>query len=378
MLYLSTYHKLSLINSYDNYKDSLFLDIKYMELFNKCTVNIDCIGDLIQLANCWPMIGTEVEKHWSYSYIQEILQGFLLDNQNSMDTIDKLIVYPFLDMEDGFIQTVLEEAVMELSNVRYWKYSLVENPIYYRKIHNSFHYSTPYILLYCLSKLQAAHSLLPDYAEATLEKVIFDGYSNLDQLSVLDIGLLLASTPKKNNHLVTDAIDACINQIEQHDFQAIPFYYDNLFFETNFIGSATFTAAVVLEALLTAGNFQWKPFVSSGHSCAQSLSTNYLEIVGSCDSPRICRMKMKEHCMAPFLNEGDEIDVSYDFGDIAVDDIVVFRHYSNRVMAHRVIDVVTNGKKRALITAADNGGLWGYPAFKRDIIGKVVKIYKHE
>lgn len=42
------------------------------------------------------------------------------------------------------------------------------------------------------------------------------------------------------------------------------------------------------------------------------------------------------------------------------------------------LDIITKESKRALITAADNGGLWGYPVFKKDIIGKVVKIYKHE
>ncbi len=38
---------------------------------------------------------------------------------------------------------------------------------------------------------------------------------------------------------------------------------------------------------------------------------------------------------------------------------------------------MTKGNKSAIITAADNGGLWGYPVFKRDIVGKVVSIYKH-
>ncbi len=36
--------------------------------------------------------------------------------------------------------------------------------------------------------------------------------------------------------------------------------------------------------------------------------------------------------MAPVLDEGDEIDVSYDFSDIAINNIIVFRHYNGRIM----------------------------------------------
>ena len=376
MFYFSTHHKLWSSKLFDDYSYNMNRELNH--IISKHVINTACVGDMIYLAACWPMIHTVMEKKWTYSSIQEILRAFLLDQQNKMDTIDKLLIYSFIDIEPNQIKTIVQEAIMELSNVRFWKYSLVGTPTYYRKIHNSFHYSTPYMLLYLLSKLQTIHSLLPNYAEKVLEKVMLDAYDNLEQLSILDTGLLLSSTPEKYYHLVDKAMDVYIKKIDQQGFQAIPFYYDNLYFGNHFVGSSAYVVAVVLEALLTAGRFQWHPFVVCENFAGQSKFVSQLEQIDTYNYPKRCRIKMREHCMAPVLEEGDEIEISYDFCNISIDDIVVFRHYDHRVMAHRVIDIITKESKRALITAADNGGLWGYPVFKKDIIGKVVKIYKHE
>lgn len=341
--------------------------------------NMEFSGDLIQLLCNWSIIQDYVEDVVLIkSNITKTLETYFIDTDNKMDTIDQLQCFTFLHLNDGVINKMVNNALLELANVRFWKYKLVQNPLYCRKIHNSFHYASPYVLLYYLSKIQAKMSLLPSYAESILKTIILDGYQNINHLNILDFSFLLASTPEIYQDLTMQNYALFLSKIEQENFCNSPFYYDNIQYG-GFIEAKTHIAAIVWEALKTSGKFIWKPFIEKEILNKNATNqNNYLETMDVHHYPRICRMKMKEHCMAPYLDEGDEIIVSYDFEYTSIDDILVFKHYDGRAMAHRVIDIITDENKIAFITAADNGGLWGYPVFKRDIIGKVVNIIKHE
>lgn len=374
--------KISTMLALDTYKKTISSHMEKEDCFNIKAVidnaNMEFCGDLIQILRNWSIVKDYLQDKDIKSDIIDTLKAYFIDDHNRMDTIEQLQCFTFLNLDSDIIEKMVYNALLELSNVQYWKYILVQNPLYCRKIHNSFHYSSPYVLLYYLSKIQAKRSLLPSYAKVKLETIILDGYKNISQLDVLDASFLFAATPETYQHLVEQNIGCFISCIEQEKFCNIPFYYDNIQYG-GFISAETYTAAMILEALETGGKFSWKHFVEKENSNKNASSqSNYLETVDVFHHPRICRMKMKEHCMAPYLDEGDEIDISYDFENTSINDILVFRHYDGRAMAHRVIDIISNGNKIAFITAADNGGLWGYPVFKRDIIGKVVNIFKNE
>ncbi len=341
--------------------------------------SMEFVGDLVQLLNNWSIVQNYVEDEVLIkSNIIKTLETYFINADNKMDTIDQLQCFAFLHLNDDVINKMIDNALLELSNVRVWKYNLVQNPLYCRKIHNSFHYASPYVLLYYLSKIQAEMSLLPSYAESILNTIILDGYQNISHLNMVDLSFLLASTPEIYQDLITQFYSFFISKIERENFSNIPYYYDNIKYG-GFIGVKTHIAAVVLEALKTCGKFNWKPFIEKEILNKNPTNKiNYLETIDIQNHSRICHMKMKEHCMAPYLDEGDEIIVSYDFEYTSINDILVFKHYDGRAMAHRVIDIITDKNKIAFITAADNGGLWGYPVFQRDIIGKVVNIIKHE
>lgn len=374
MLALSTYYKLM---SLDCCK-GIFTEIDNF-VIEQCDFDVNFLGDLMQLLMNWSYIKPIMKERLQYSDLQSVIREKFFDNDNRMDTIDKLSCFTFLNMDNFNVQTMLDGAWLELSNIHCWKYLLVKKPMYCRKIHNSFHYSSPYFLVYLLSKLQFIKSILMISMETLLENIIIDGYNHFEQLNFLDQGLLLCATPKKYYELANKVIPFYIEQQERQGFTNIPFYYDNLKF-AKFIGSKTYTAAVYLEALTTAGKYTWSDFLKHEKPKKENncIDLNLKKKSGKISYVGKCRMIMKEHCMEPYLNEGDEIEISYDFQDSLIGDILVFRHFDGRILAHRIIDIIIEDEKKAIITAADNGGLWGYPVFKKDIIGKVVAIFKHE
>ncbi|MDR2406513.1 MAG: S24/S26 family peptidase [Bacteroidales bacterium] len=334
----------------------------------------DYIGVLIILAYYWEYLIYYNEMPVTLSFIKEKLIEYSFHDYNKFEPIDRLKCLLALNISKKDINKSINDALIDLSNVRHFKYRIVDRPEYNRKIHNSFHYCSPYTLLYQLSRLQCQNSFLPKDAKIIIDNVIIDGYNNIDKLNLLDMSLLLASSPSDYNlnaesvfRLMTD------NFFVGKDMN--PYYYDNLFFGNRFVNSSMYTAVTILECYLLAGKFAWKPFLD------ESMIGNKLEVkqnitnfVDTYKSSK--RLIMKKDCMAPILEDGDEFDVTYDIDAIKKDDIIVFRHYSGKIMAHRVIDIIHRYEKRVYITAADNGGLWGYPVFKRDIIGIVNNIIK--
>lgn len=376
--------RFSIMLALDTYSRGLFvrgslkgINFKLKEELIKI-FNTEFVGDLIQIAVNWSLINKYCSEVLIYENVIENITKSFEDKQNRMDNIDKILCYSLLNLSPEKISEVFTDAMLELSNVLHWKYEVVQKPIYYRKIHNSFHYATPYILLYNLSKEQKKKSVLRVSDERRLDKVFYDAYKNFSKLNILDKAFLLSASPIKYEHLIYAVMEEYISEIQTRGFENIPFYYDNVQFGT-FIGAKTYTASMVCESLETAGNFEWSPFLPDEIIPDNDLrfKNSYLEKSGIMCYPRKCRMKMKEQCMSPSLKEGDEIDVLYDVSDISIGDIIVFRHYSNKIMAHRVIDIMAKGDKSAIITAADNGGLWGYPVFKKDIVGKVVGVYRN-
>lgn len=301
---------------------------------------------------------------------------------NAMDNVLKAqYIHYFLrhGMNDKVKKEYLDELILDLSNIEVWKYDLVSDPEYRRKIHNSYHFSNPFFLFYWISLCQQEQSILDSKDFMVLKKVIEDGNRNLAKLSSLSCNLLAISSGMEGlvdrERLIKEAHSKFM-QIHGSDEMAIYFNYKQ--FGNKVLGSRLLGAVICLEGEKTTGSYKWKEFREENVNSNQEILDKELSFHKKdiCNQRKI-HMIMKNHCMAPVLDEGDEIEVSFDLS-IQVNDILVFRHYNGLMMAHRVLDVIESGDKRGkvYITGADNGSLWNYPVFQKDVVGKVVNIQR--
>lgn len=324
--------------------------------------------------------GVDIEQIRS-ELIEKVWKMQCNSKENALDNV-LMAQFLYYFLQHGLVEEVkkeyLNELILDLSNVSVWKYNLVTVSEYKRKIHNSYHFSNPYFLLYWLSMCQKEYSILyePDYK--VLQKVIEDGYKNRKQLSSLSLSLLATSSGIENTldqRVLLEEMNFQFDQIQGFKEEDTYFNYNQ--FGNEVLGSSLLNAVVCLESMMTVGLYDWKEFRKEERS-------NPIKQVGEMVlsngkkselNRRTIQMTMKNHCMAPFLEEGDEILVSFD-SDLHVDDILVFRHYKGMMMAHRVLDIIVNNNKTVYITGADNGSLWEYPVFQKDVVGKVTRIHR--
>lgn len=300
---------------------------------------------------------------------------------NALDNV-LMAQYLYYFLKQGSVDVVEKEyfkdLILDLSNVCTWKYNLVTVSEYKRKIHNSYHFSNPYLLLYWISMCQDVYSILEESDYIVLQNVIENGYKNRRQLSSLSLGLLAASTGNEkllDQNVVFEEISSHFDSSQ--GFKEVDTYFNNLQFGSQVLGSSLLNAVVCLESIMIEDKYIWKVFrkKENGKIVIQDSETKMFFDAKLELNQRTIQMRMKNHCMAPFLDEGDEIEVSFD-SVIYVGDILVFRHYKGMMMAHRVLDVIINHNKTVYITGADNGSLWEYPVFQKDVVGKVTGIHR--
>lgn len=270
----------------------------------------------------------------------------------------------------------IKELILDLANVNVWKYNLVTVAEYKRKIHNSYYFINPYFLLYWISLCQYEKSILEEGDGKILQRVVDDGYQNRKQLSSISLSLIsMASGCRK----MTDP-EVFLQEVYHHfkqkqDFEETDIYFNYPQFGNKILGSRLLDGVICLENIRTAGCFGWKEFLKENKDPIKEKTSEEIVYVKRLDvNRRNIRMTMKKQCMAPVLEEGDEIEVSFD-ASIQIGDILVFRHYSGIMMAHRVLDIIYHeNNKNVYITGADNGSLWEYPVFQKDVVGKVTAI----
>ena len=303
------------------------------EIIKKIIFNHDLklyvTGNLISLLNIWYLLDDQLKMDLPQNNLKEELKAKLYDKKNQMDTIDQIKSCFLIDMKSNEIEGLMLKASLELDNARLWKYELVDNPFYCRKIHGSFHYTSPFLLFYYLSKYQCKIGGLKIHMKSILDQFIMEGYENFDKLHMLNKSLLLAATPSEYSYYIKKVMNKYKSEIME-DNNGVLFYYENMLY-SSFLGSEYYELSKIIESIVLAGTIVWKPFKSDSNANTANVSIAHNELRNiELNSRYIMRMKVKNHCMAPCLEEGDEIDVSFDFSNIALNDILVFRHYEKK------------------------------------------------
>lgn len=83
--------------------------------------------------------------------------------------------------------------------------------------------------------------------------------------------------------------------------------------------------------------------------------------------------------MHPSLQENDIVEIKKtDIPNIKFGDIIVYRHPSSELVAHRLIKIENKNGRKLFITKADVSNFYDEPIIQTDVLGKVIRIKRDQ
>lgn len=315
--------------------------------------------------------------------IQEQGDAFTRAGSGTEEMMDSVVLAMSRFADAATYEGNLARIAAKLDWDKYVK--LKNHTLYMRKIHESYYFASPFLFLYWVIKASEKSPFLDEAAIRRIREFQLEAYHQLDELHSYEIALLLLST--------LDTVDAIKQQAglgelirryqDKGSWDAEPVYFNSLLMEKIeggfFARSRQFVEAVCLKsltAMASRGDIR-----IHARSAPQEKTVNLKELAlfskiqASADG--VISLRMSRNCMEPVLCEGDVIQV--DTRQLGVKgQIIAFRYHNGRILAHQVLEVLEYDQESVWVTTALNGGLWGYPVFREDYIGRVMMVSKEE
>lgn len=315
---------------------------------------------------------------------ERVLLNIGADYITNGDNIDNVLVCMYMAYctEHG-IKACFDKQIKRLSedtsNISFEKYRQLPKKLYSRKIHGSYHFATPLFFIYWVNRFLKSADVKIKNKFNNVSRFISQCVENINQLDMQELVWLFMILP--GNTLIKEKIMQDAPLMLEEKWQPPVFYFTPVWMQGRMAYSFFQEKRILWAALLNGLNRndssipEFYPPASGPENKADSeFELRFLKYKILIHMNKRIEITMRNECMYPVLKDGDRLIVQQK-PKYEINDIVVFKYYRNKIMAHKIMDIVySEDDKQILITVAENGLMWGYPVFSDEVIGKVVSV----
>ena len=316
---------------------------------------------------------------------QTVLPKIQCDYTTAQDSIDNVLVCMYMVYcaenkicNDFSIQ--FQRILEDISNIEFEKYRLLNNELFSRKIHGSYHFSNPLVLLYWAVRYLSVTGIQNREIISITTRYISQCKQNSNMLSIHKLVWLCLIVP--SDDVLYHMLVSRINEIEFRPERTSGFYFVNIGIgETSWFGYTDdyrVLAAIVIRIMvlrITKHSCIFESYSVPKHNTEiDRFDAVFLQYKIICKNKAGARITMRNNCMSPVIKDGDIMTV-ISYSEYCVGDIIVFRYYRKKILAHRIMEIVHSDNQQSVyITTTESGQMWGYPVFGDEIIGKVILV----